>query len=470
MKKKFITDVLIYSVAPQIPRIANVLLLPLTTPFLTPIDFGVYGVVISYVLGFEVLKSLGLDIILMNSFFKEKDTFKNTWGKIQAIISSWSLVLAVLVGLIVYLILPPEVDAQNRWFIVFAVCFPSSLFAGLSKVSVLFYQYSQRPIPIVIRSAFLGILAVAINYYTIVELHLGYKGWFYSGLVVGIISPLSYIYPIWIKERILPVYRITMQELKKMLRISLPILPHHYASYFLNQSDRVIMSLTGVASSQIGIYNLGYSISSNFRFVTNGVAKVIAPTFHNMLLTENGPLSIKKIVSLLAVLYIFVGFIGGIWMREVFSLLIKNDELLQGYTVAIIVLFSFATRPLYNGAQSFLFFEERTSQLWRITFMFGMVNILLNVIFIPIYGIAAAAVNTFICIAGSDYGVFFLKDYKETTRVNFNPLRWFTVTIIVFSISWFLKDTDIIYKVIASIVSVGIALLVALHFKKPVVA
>jgi len=470
LKKKFITDVLIYSFAPQVPRIANVLLLPLTTPFLTPIDFGVYGVVISYVLGFEVLKSLGLDIVLLNSYFKEKDTFKITWSKVEAIISIWSLVLAVLVGFVVYLILPAEVDEQSKWFIIFAICFPSALFAGLSKVSVLFYQYSQRPTPIVIRSAFFGILAVAINYYTIVELHLGYKGWFYSGLVVGIITPLSYIYPIWVKEKLYPVYIISMQELKKMLRLSLPILPHHYASYFLNQSDRVIMSMTGVPSSEIGIYNLGYSISSNFRFVTNGIDKVVGPIFHKLLLTESGPLSIKKIATLLTVLYIFVGFVGGVWMKEVFSLLIRNDELLQGYTIAIVVLFSFATRPLYNGAQAFLFFEERTSRLWRVTFIFGLVSIVLNVILIPIYGIAAAAVNTFICIAGSNYGVFFIKDYKETARINFNPLLWFIVTIIVFSSSWLLKEATLVYKILVTLVSLGIAILSVVHFRRPEVS
>lgn len=283
-------------------------------------------------------------------------------------------------------------------------------------------------------------------------------GWFYSGLVTGILMPLTFIYSIWVKEKLTPLYNLTRQEILSMLRLSLPLIPHHYASYFLNYSDRVLLSLFNVSNTQVGLYNLGYSVSGNFRLFSNSIDKVLGPLFHKNL-TVGGDINIiKTSVFFLALLYLFIGFLGGIWMKEILGLLIRNDELISAYSIAIVILFSFTTRPLYNGAQSFLFYEERTSKLWRVTFMFGMLNIVLNIIFIPFYGINAAAVNTFICIAGSNYGIFLLKDYQETSKLNFFPIRWLVVTLVVFTISWFLKDAPGLIKSIATIVAMVTAL------------
>lgn len=458
--KKISSDTFLYSIMPQLPKLMNFFLLPLTTPHLSTLDFAVFGTVMAFVMGFDILKTLGLDIVLMNSFFKTPDDYKTTWRKVQAFISIWSFFLTIVISGIIYLVLPNELSASEKWLIILTTSLPSFLFAGLSKISVLLYQYRQRPAPIVIRSFVLGLLTVALNYYLIAVLKIGYMGWFYSGLVTGVLMPLTFIYPIWISEKLMPLYTVSRKEIMGMLKLSLPIIPHHYANYFLNYSDRVLLSLFHVPSTQMGLYNLGYSVAGNFRLFSNSIDKVLGPLFHRNLTSGGNLKIIKDSVFALAFLYLFIGFLGGLWMKEFFGLLIRNDELISAYSVAIIILFSFTTRPLYNGAQSFLFFEEKTSKLWRVTFMFGMLNIVLNVVFIPIYGINAAALNTFICIAGSNYGVFLLRDYKETTKLNFFPLRWLAATLVVFAASWFLKDVSGLVKSAATI----LALLIALSF------
>lgn len=455
--KKISSDTFLYSVLPQLPKLMNFFLLPLTTPYLTTLDFAVFGTVMALVMGFDILKSLGLDIVLMNSFFKTPATYGVVWRKAAGLISIWSIFLTILVAFSLYWILPEELSQRQKLVLIAITSLPSLLFAGLSKISVLFYQFNQKPAPIVIRSFIMGIVAVFLNYYFIVVLKIGYMGWFYSGLVTGIALPLSYLYPIWIKEKLRPLYNFTRHELTAMLKVALPILPHQYANYFLNYSDRVLLSMLQVPSTQVGIYNLGYSVAGNFRLFTNSIDKVIGPLFHKNLIASGDVSLIKKTVVNLTVLYLLIGFIGGVWMKEAFELLIRKEELSSAYSIAIIILYSFSTRSLYNGAQSFLFFEERTSKLWRVTFMFGMANIVLNIIFIPLYGINAAAVNTFICIAGSNYGIFLLKDYKETTKMNLYPWPWLIITVLVFSISWFLKDSSLYVKLLATLVSVASA-------------
>lgn len=449
--KKITSDTLIYSVLPQLPKIVNILILPLTTPFLTVLDFAVYGTVLAFIGAFEILKSLGLDIVLLNSFYKTPGRYKIIWGKVEAIISIWSFVLTLVVGVVVYFILPQELTSRDRWTVVICICVPAMLFAGLSKIGNLYYQFKENPKPIVIRSLVLGLLAIAINYYTIAILKLGYMGWFYSGLITGVLMPLSYIHPIWTREKLLPIYRISVWELKKMLKVSLPMLPHNYAHYFLNFSDRVLLNLLKVPSAQVGIYNLGYSISYNFKFFTTSVDKVIGPAFHKILATKKDATNIRSIAFMLSAGYLAIAFLGSLWMREVFQLLIRNPELSGAYTIAIVILFSFVAKPLYNGAQSFLFFAERTTRLWWITFSSGILNVVLNLIFIPYFGIWAAAINTFICIIASNLGVFLLKDLHQVNPFNFLVLRWLAVILISFAFAWSVKDVLIVYKVFISL-------------------
>lgn len=454
--KKITSDTLIYSLLPQLPKIVNILILPLTTPYLSTLDFAVYGTVLAFIGAFETLKSLGLDIVLLNSFYKTPGRYKIIWGKVEAIISIWSIILTLVVGIVVYFILPGELAFRERWIVVICTCVPAMLFAGLSKIGNLFYQFKENPRPIVIRSLVLGLLAIAINYYTIAILKLGYLGWFYSGLITGVLMPLSYIHPIWTREKLLPIYRISVWELKKMLKVSLPMLPHNYAHYFLNYSDRVILNVLKVPTAEVGIYNLGYSISYNFKFFTTAVDRVVGPAFHKILTTKHDVNNIRRIVFMLTVGYLAAAFLGSLWMREVFQMLIRNPELSSAYAIAIVILFSFVARPLYNGSTSFIFFEEKTQRLWWITFTCGILNVVLNLIFIPYFGIWAAAINTFICITASHVGVFLLKDLRLVNPFDFLVGRWLAAIFILFGIAWWVKDTLIIYKVmITGVVLLG---------------
>lgn len=454
--KRITTDAMIYSVLPQMPRLLNLLLLPVTTPYLTKLDFAIFGTVMAYTAGFELLKGLGLEVNLMNVFFQKPQHYKITWQKIQFVISVSSVVLSILIGLLLYTILPSELTSKEKIIIIVTTNLSSVLFAGLGKIGVLYYQYNGRPFPIVIRSIILGFLAIALNYYTIVELRLGYMGWFVSGFITSLLLPLSYIYPIWIKAGIIPTYKIKWQELKSMLSVSLPLLPHQYSSYFLNYSDRVLLNAFQVPTGQVGLYNLAYSVSGNFRYVTTSIDKVIGPLFHRQLSkSEQGGESIKPIVDILTAAYILIGFLGGLWMKEGFQLLIRNEELLASYSIGIIILFSFATRPLYNGAQSFLFFNEKTKNLWKVTFMSGVLNVALNIIFIPKFGIMATAVNTLICIAASHYGIFLLDDYKKSTTIDFKPLQWILITSLFFGISWVMRDSLVVWKAVATLIALA---------------
>ena len=71
MLKKLLSHTILYALGPQVPKLANIILLPIITSHLTPLDYGIYGTIMAYNGLLMGVKSLGFDILLVNSFYKK---------------------------------------------------------------------------------------------------------------------------------------------------------------------------------------------------------------------------------------------------------------------------------------------------------------------------------------------------------------------------------------------------------------
>ena len=69
---KIIKNTSFYTFASIIPQLSNFILLPITTKYLTNTDFSIYGTVLAYNMLIQGVKSLGTDVLFINSFLKIK--------------------------------------------------------------------------------------------------------------------------------------------------------------------------------------------------------------------------------------------------------------------------------------------------------------------------------------------------------------------------------------------------------------
>ena len=138
MLKKLFSHTAIYGLAPQVPKIASVLTLPVITRYLTEIDFGVYGVIVAVAGSISVLGTLGLNIILSNTFFKSPGHYKWAWRQIYGFLILWNLPFAFLLGLILYFFIPQEA-VQNNWYIILLNVIPVIFFFFFSNLGSLYY-------------------------------------------------------------------------------------------------------------------------------------------------------------------------------------------------------------------------------------------------------------------------------------------------------------------------------------------
>ena len=184
MLKKVLSHTFIYALGPQLPRVVSILLMPLITPFLTKEDYGIHGIIIAYLAAFSALKDLGLVTVLSNTFYKDRNDYHIIWGRLFGFLSCWGFILGPLLLLVLWAVIPPEADT-NFWLIGTLYCLPVMFFDTTILFGSRHFHLLQKPTSFVIISIFGSLITIGVTYFSIVELKLGYLGWFYAVLLKG---------------------------------------------------------------------------------------------------------------------------------------------------------------------------------------------------------------------------------------------------------------------------------------------
>ena len=99
-----------YGVVPKLTMLLSVVILPLTTPFLTTFDYGIYGVITSYTSLFVSIAPLGLHIHLTNSYFEYPRHYNLVWGRVLMLMLMASFLFGLVnIGILMYT-LPLEIS------------------------------------------------------------------------------------------------------------------------------------------------------------------------------------------------------------------------------------------------------------------------------------------------------------------------------------------------------------------------
>jgi O-antigen/teichoic acid export membrane protein len=459
--RKIFTNTLIYTIGPQFPKIASLFVLPIITKHLTAIDYGVSGIVMAYTGLLSALKDLGMAVNLSNVFFKHPTKWQIVWRQLHAYLSGWSVLFTVIQGILLYLVIPREA-LENRWLIILLYSVPALFFEVTITLGTRYYQFSQKPFYMGVVSAFVGSLSIALNLITIAYFKMGYMGWFLSTFIATFVLFLFYFFPLYFKYKLTPIIKFRKKFIGNQLKISLPVIPHAYSSYLLNSSDRVVMNVLGIKLDQLGTYNIAYNFGSYFDFIGNAIGMAVAPVYTKLFVLKQEKI-LRVMTFMLQYISLAGSFIIALWIKELFRLLIKNTELQAGYSLAIIIVMGYNYRPMYWASVNKLAFYEKTKHLWKISFIAGVINIVLNFIFIPIYGFKVAAITTFIGLMWIGFSGFFLKAYKAMDNENHYHWIWMGAIIAVSSLVYLLRDIPVYYK---TIVTTGVVILSISAFLK----
>lgn len=450
--KKLSINSMIYALGPQLPKVVSLLMLPIITPHLTPRDYGVFGTVMAYAAAITALKDLGLTSVLSVSFYKYPNRYRYIWNKLFALCTVWSMPLSVLLALVIYLILPKE-EMPNFWIIALLNALPLIFFETTKWLGRKYIQLIQKPLPIVTINAVAAIAGVVANYFTIVVLKMGYLGWFVGSFVISFVAFLPYV---WVVFKIMVLrldFNFSKKWLKHYLAIGLPVLPHFYSSYLLDASDRLILNWYNVSMDDIGLYSLAYTLGGYFAIVGNALAEASGPMYMKLFRSETieDEIKAKNLTFVMQGGTLLLAFLVALWMKEGFGLLIRNQELSMGYMITVVIIMSYSYRPIYFGPISKLQYMLKTKELWKVSFVAGALNVVLNLILVPMYGIWGSVLATFIALMFMGFRGYLLRSFRENNPVNYYPWFWFFAICGSTILVYFIKDIHFMYKAVITI-------------------
>lgn len=448
MLKKIISHSFVYAVAPQVSRIVSIFILPLLTAHLTPLDYGVSASILVYTGLFSGIKDLGITVLLVNAFYHHPRTWQLRWRIFYGYLLAWAPLLFLVQFFFILFVCPKEVK-PHMISIGLLTSLPILLFDHTILVGFRYLHVIKRNVTYLgIASVASGLTIVACNYITIVHMKMGYMGWFWSTFIGTAVSMLFYCKPVFADLKLKPIFFKSKEFFRRQMQVSLPMIPHNYSTYLLNSSDRLVMRLYNLDINNIGVYNLASTFGNYFEVIGSSMGFAISP-FINDLLAEKkmeAELRLRKLIYLFQAVFLLGSVLVCLWLKEIFHFLIRNTELQAGYALAIIVIMGYCYRPMYWGSINRLIFYKLTGKLWRISFIAGLLNIVLNLIFIPIYGYTASVYITFVSLIFLGFSGYYLPEFRKISSVNYRPLAWIIIISVSTCIVFLCKDLPVSFR------------------------
>lgn len=193
-----------------------------------------------------------------------------------------------------------------------------------------------------------------------------------------------------------PKKEVSIVSSKQLIKTAFPLMFSGLMLYLLNWTDVIILG-TMVSEEQVGIYNIAFKVGSVGFLVIVSVNTIIMPKMAE-LYGQKRHEELKKLIQsstrLIAVLSVPV--VIGLVVLSDFILSLFDEGAIQGKTTMMIIAAGVLFSAICGNTDQILNMTNNEKLLRTITVLCFFLNIVLNYVFIPHYGINGAAIASLI--------------------------------------------------------------------------
>ena len=227
------------------------------------------------------------------------------------------------------------------------------------------------------------------------------------------------------------------QYWKYAITLAIPLIPHYLSGMILNQGDRTVIDRM-VGRSAVAMYGVAYSIGMLVQMFINAINSAITPWVYGNLKEKN----IRAIRKQFSILLLLVATI-------ISAVILVCPELVmifgsEKYADAVYVIPPVAASVyfifLYGVLSYPEFYYEETRFLMLASFGAAILNVILNIIFVKIFGFVAAGYTTLVCYIVYSLGHYLVgskvlrKHTEESALVEKKPALGLSLYVITISI------------------------------------
>lgn len=383
----------IYSLGNLSAKVIGLVLLPLYTSYLTTEEYGILAIL-------EVISAFMVAVLgfKLSTAMMRWSSNEDSTQKTKAILFT-TFVSAVIILALLNLTLQPLTEQLSNLFFgslnfkdYFVILIVSASFEILNLFSLDLLRLKEKPIFFVTVSMIRLTVILVLNVYFVKYQGIGVVGIILSQLIGNVVLFLITL-PFLIKNM---VFKFLKDEIKPMLRYSIPLIFSTTSMMLLTMGDRFLIKYY-LNYSEVGVYSLGYKLASVMNMlVIQSFQNGFLPIAYKNYDKPDAQRFFSKTLTYYSFILVLCGLGLSLFSEEVIILFSKNAEFNIAYTVVPFIALAFVFKGIQYVYSLGLHFAKKTKYNASIVMGAAIINLGLNVLLIPNFGIYGAAIATII--------------------------------------------------------------------------
>ena len=429
--KELTKDTAIYGISTIIGRFLGFFLVPFYTNVISTNDFGIYSNIYAYLAFLNIVFIYGMDAAFMKyASLNEESVKKKTFSTSFLFVCLTTLALA----LFLFLMKAPfsslmEITGEYNklyYYLIFILIFDT--LALVPFASLRLERKAGKFTSIKLGNIIINLL---LNFILVLKYHLGIEAIFIANLIASGFSFVVLI-PDIVKRLTL---KVDKDLLMKLLKFGLPYLPASLAAMVVQVVDRpVVLAMTN--SSTLGIYQANYKLGIFMMLFVSMFQYAWQPFFLNNAKEKNAKELFAKILTLFIIVSSLIWIVLTLFVEDFarFEFLpgksIIGKEFLSGITIVPIILLGYLFNGIYYNFQAGIYIEEKTKYFPYVTGAGALVNVVVNVLLIPVLGIMGAALATLASYVVMAAGLYFFS--QKFYKINYEYAKIIKILAVIF--------------------------------------
>lgn len=437
-----------------ITSLSGIILLPILTKNLSIGDYGLWLLIMAIVGLAPQILGLGLPFTMlrflpsMNSISDKCQIFYSFLSitiLVSGLISSISSIILIKLGRIFF-----DLDSVIVVLVALTIVIQTAYVTGSA-----YFQANQYVKKYSICTVSIPILQIV--FYSIVVLNgLGVRGLLIANLSVYFLV-LAFILTSVLKEIGFELPRFN--NLRNYLSFGIPTVPGNLSSWITNSSDRYLIGLF-LGNEWVGYYGPGYSLGSIVKNFTSPIMFLLTTSLskdYDMGNHNDAKNTLTYVLKYFLALGIPAVFGLSLLSKPLLTVLTTQELAANGYLITPITALSFLLFGIYAIVMRLFIFEKKTAFLGKVWIYAAVINFVLNIIFIPFFGIIGAAFTTLCAFAFA----LFMGEYYSSGLLKFRQIQLFIVKSLIASSLmslpiYMIKPTGIIQISITVLISIAV--------------
>lgn len=461
MKKKntnmqsFLKDSFIYIPSKIIEGIMGIVGLIYYTRWFVPEEYGEFSLIAT---------GIGLSTTFLMGWLSQSSLryYGNNQKNEDFVSTVIILILGINLAFIIFsIILMYYIPLVHKYYLYIVVLF---IVSGMWAVLQSMLRAARKAYVYSVTVSFTQILKFGFTLTLVKWLNIGVESLLISTIVFDFILVLISLRYLNIKKYF--KFKISKRILKEIFTYGFPLVGVALISWILQSSDRIMLGWLK-DTEQVGMYTIGYTIVGQpFKLILTSIMISAFPVLIKVWGNQGKREAEETLTGILRYFFMLIipAIIGLTLLKETIFKQLVGPEYYEANKIIPWVALGLLFMGLTQYTNKVWELTERTKMILKLTAVAGIVNVLLNFIFIPWLGYEGAAITTLIA-----YLLYFIistvRGYKYM-KLNFNYESLLKVTCASIVMGVFIYYTNSLISSIISLILMiavyGLVYLIAL--------